>query len=284
MRSEWDGETALLRRHLIRCGDSLCEEQDLSGQVANALFDLGEIDSTGARYFTRDRLRSVRELSSATEFPLSRFDYGPFGWRNSLFGSNTSIFGYSGLETYTEDQLLAARERILAPGIGSWTSEDPASDGRSYSTFRYVRNNPMTWIDPTGREEEAPGFWKKCTSLLPKLFKRVAAAGGVAVVGKTVVDRVWCWKEALKCIEEGKVRCKCKIKEEWGRDSQGQPLWDPNNYRRDQCAQDEADCCNSKLRKCEAKTLNPLPSMHLPPYDPTDCLEGKGLGPEVCEP
>ena len=70
--------------------------------------------------------------------------------------------GFAGADEDTETGLDNLVGRIYDPQVGRFISADPfVSDpywGQSYNRYSYVSNNPMTFTDPTGFQEDyGPG-------------------------------------------------------------------------------------------------------------------------------
>ncbi len=60
---------------------------------------------------------------------------------------------FTGHERDAETGMLYAGARYYMPNIGRWTSVDPlAGKFPSYSPYNYVANNPLSYVDPDGRE------------------------------------------------------------------------------------------------------------------------------------
>jgi RHS repeat-associated protein len=94
---------------------------------------------------------------------VERLAYEPFGQRrfpngtsdpgNTLFGVTTDR-GFTSHEHLDEVALIHMNGRVYDPVIGRFTTPDPnVPDPRSLQSFNrysYVRNNPLTGVDPSG--------------------------------------------------------------------------------------------------------------------------------------
>ena len=128
----------------------------------------GPAQTPGTRYLTTDHLGSTRLVTDASGNVLSRHDYLPFGEEISAgIGGRTAAMGYvannsltqrfTGKERDAETGLDYSFARYLSSAQGRFTSPDaPFADQdsaypQSWNLYTYVRNNPLRYIDPTGR-------------------------------------------------------------------------------------------------------------------------------------
>lgn len=133
---------------------------------------LATIDNPGVsetkNYLTPDHLGTPRIVTNGAGSVVSRHDYKPFGSEiDAQTGSRSPSQGYgamdsvnqkfTGYERDTETSLDFARARYYAGSTGRFTSADRmfadqhAISPQSWNLYVYVRNNPLTYIDPTGR-------------------------------------------------------------------------------------------------------------------------------------
>jgi RHS repeat-associated protein len=67
----------------------------------------------------------------------------------------TIAFGFTGVYFDTATSLNYHRNRWYDPAVGRWLSEDPSGfEGDPGNLYRYVRNSPTNFIDPSGLEGE----------------------------------------------------------------------------------------------------------------------------------
>ncbi len=119
-------------------------------------------------YLTNDHLGSPRINTDAIGNVIARHDYHPFGEEITfaVASQRTSVLGYTGdtirnqftgYERDDETGLDFAQARMYSKGLGRFTTTDPllasatASDSQSWNRFSYVLNNPLKFIDPTGK-------------------------------------------------------------------------------------------------------------------------------------
>jgi RHS repeat-associated protein len=74
-------------------------------------------------------------------------------------GSQGKIHGFTGHPHDDDLGLIDMGGRVYSPSTRQFITPDPL--GRlGASPYSYVRNNPLTWIDPSGFTEEEPeGHW-----------------------------------------------------------------------------------------------------------------------------
>ncbi|NMC19273.1 MAG: RHS repeat-associated core domain-containing protein [Thermogutta sp.] len=76
--------------------------------------------------------------------------------------------------------------RWYDPAVGRWLSEYPISyKGGDFNLYRYCRNNPVVYVDPTGLVEcKCPPTRKECDAVLDQIIKSIAQVAGKASDGK----------------------------------------------------------------------------------------------------
>ncbi len=150
----------------VYSGDQLLFVRGASGAISDVLlpgptgqtlaqdhFDTGAPgDQDNAAWLLHDHERSVRYvLNSAQADALVQ--YNAFG---EIVGANTpadahSLLGYTGQVFDFETGLSYYNARYYDPATGRFLSEDPIGfAGGDANLYRYVGNNPVNAIDPTG--------------------------------------------------------------------------------------------------------------------------------------
>jgi RHS repeat-associated protein len=123
----------------------------------------------GTSYLTSDHLGSTRVVTKADGTVKARYDYLPFGDElGSGIGGRTVGMGYSAADS--TNQKFTQKERDNESGLdyflaryyssaqGRFTSPDDirndshVGDPQSWNRYAYVRNNPLHYIDPTGKD------------------------------------------------------------------------------------------------------------------------------------
>jgi RHS repeat-associated protein len=104
-------------------------------------------------WYLPDRLGTIRDLISNSGGIIDHVDYSAFGTvlDESSPTSGDRMMGFAEMERDTVTGLNLAVNRVLNPGTGRWTSQDP--DGftaEDTDLYRYTFNLPTALIDPTG--------------------------------------------------------------------------------------------------------------------------------------
>jgi RHS repeat-associated protein len=156
LRHFTNGTEASLRR-FVWCDDSLCEERDGTSVVTKRFYQQGmKIESglaTGAFFYTRDHLGSIRELTDSIGNIRARYTYDPYGRRAQVAGDLQTDFGYAGMFFVSEVGLSLTRFRAYDAELARWLSRDPlrkAELNEGPNLYAYVRNNPVNLTDPLG--------------------------------------------------------------------------------------------------------------------------------------
>jgi RHS repeat-associated protein len=135
---------------------------DLNGsnQLQMRRLYLDTVDSVFARissggtaaWYLPDHLGSVRDIIDSPANNLDHVDYDAFGnVTNETQSSNGDRYKWTGRELDTETGCQYNRARYYNPGSGRWTSQDPRGFGANDpDLYRYVRNSPLTLVDPSG--------------------------------------------------------------------------------------------------------------------------------------
>lgn len=150
-----------------RVGSDTLSESDLSGNIsADYAFFNGmrvarrDVPSNTVHFYMLDQLGTTRMVltpTSATAVTVDEdADYYPYGGEIVVSGSSTAThYKFTGKERDAESDLdyFGARHygsslgRFMVPDDGS---DQDAADPQSWNLYGYVRNNPLTNVDPDG--------------------------------------------------------------------------------------------------------------------------------------
>jgi RHS repeat-associated protein len=103
--------------------------------------------------YVPDPLGSTVALLDNTQTKTDTFSYWPYGEDTHLTGTTPTPFRYVGTKGYYRDSATKTyvRARYLVTSTSRWLTEDPISfKGGDWNLYRYVKNNPMSWVDPSG--------------------------------------------------------------------------------------------------------------------------------------
>lgn len=100
-----------------------------------------------------DRLGSIRWTTDAAGAVSQSIAYDAFGNPSPATGPSLSPFGFTGREWDSETGHWFFRSRSYDPRSGSFLSPDPIGFlSGDLNLYRYVHNDPVNHIDPTGAE------------------------------------------------------------------------------------------------------------------------------------
>jgi len=141
-------------------GDNLVEELDGNANaVAKYTQGLGidepfsMLRSGAASYYTADALGSITTLTSSGGSVANTYIYDSFGRLTASTGTLTNPFQYTGRDYDPESGERYYRARYFDPNVGRFVSEDPIRFYGGTNFYRYVRNNPVRYIDRFGLED-----------------------------------------------------------------------------------------------------------------------------------
>ncbi|XXY20353.1 RHS repeat-associated core domain-containing protein [Sorangium sp. So ce216] len=122
----------------------------------------------GTRYVHVDHLGSVDALTDEDGAVVERRSYDPFGQRrNPVWGrpapasfESTTTRGFTGHEGDDELGLVNMKGRMYDPRVGRFLTTDPLvqapMSGQSCNPYSYVRNSPLSYVDPSGFQGTLP--------------------------------------------------------------------------------------------------------------------------------
>jgi RHS repeat-associated protein len=108
----------------------------------------------GARWTLTDHQGTVRRLLDSTGHEVAAFRWDSYG--NPLSASGTDPdgagrFAFAGREWDAATGLYFNRARYYDPDLGRFISVDPLGfDSGESNLYRYARNSPLVYTDPTG--------------------------------------------------------------------------------------------------------------------------------------
>jgi RHS repeat-associated protein len=197
----YDGEGRRVQK--VSSGVTTVYVYDAAGEVA-AEYSTGPPAPTGTQYLTADHLGSTRLVSNASGAVAGYHDYLPFGeeipspvgGRGSLYWAAEGVtHKFTGKERDTETSSSAMLgldyfgARYFSSTMGRFASPDAplvdqdSEDGQSWSLYGYVRNNPLKFIDPTGRDCIYTSTFSQSARTVQVEAGSCSQAGGTYVAG-----------------------------------------------------------------------------------------------------
>jgi len=106
---------------------------------------------SGSYYtYQRDGLGSTSKITDASQATVNSYIYGPWGDTSSS-GSLSNPFRYTGREANSGSSLYHYRARAYDPEARRFLQKDPAGMCDGTNPYPYVRNNPTSRLDPSGK-------------------------------------------------------------------------------------------------------------------------------------
>lgn len=147
--AEVDGNNAVIRKYMW--GMDLSQSRQGAGGVAGLLVET----SGSADYLTcYDGNGNITGLIKADDGQrLATYAFGPFGEPLRATGAMAASnpFPFSTKYQDQETGLLYYGFRYYQPTTGRWLSRDPIEESGGSNLNGFVYNNPIKWIDDTGR-------------------------------------------------------------------------------------------------------------------------------------
>ena len=167
-----------------RIGDSV-----IHVKTTPAATDTAATATSAFEYLHRDHLGSVEAVTDASGAELAVLGHDPYGerrdedWTAQLTPTEVEELraehgervsrGYTGHEHLDRTGLIHMNGRVYDPRLGRFLSPDPIvgdpTSSQSWNLYSYVRNNPVSYVDPTGltlcdpricnRGSSTPGGW-----------------------------------------------------------------------------------------------------------------------------
>ncbi len=133
--------------------------QVLSDGTNTYLYGNGRLTQYQAamQYFGADGLGSVRQIIDASAQVVGSSRYDPYGSLMSQSGA-TSVFAFAGEQQDSYIKLLYLRARWYDYGTGRFTQPDTIisdyANPQNINGYAYVVNNPVLYVDPSGRTRD----------------------------------------------------------------------------------------------------------------------------------
>jgi RHS repeat-associated protein len=122
-----------------------------------------------ASFYNADGLGSVTSLSNGAGALAQTYSSDSFGKQTASSGSSTNPFQYAARESDAETNLYFYRTRYYDPSTGRFMNEDLIRFEGGSDFYTYVRNSPVSFIDPLGLNAKPapPGLINQLQGLFP---------------------------------------------------------------------------------------------------------------------
>ena len=193
--------SSLQIRYYFYAGEQLLAEKAPGGGVIHYLSGSGldnwlarQPAGQGVEWFLKDRLGSVKSIINNQGNILESYEYSVFGSRSINSSPNPLItpnsIGFTGREYDQETGLYYYRARYYEPSLGKFLSNDPLGfDAGDYNLSRYVMNDPLSFVDPTGMvsSSEYASFQSRVVLAVQECIKQL----GIGIVENAATAGVY---------------------------------------------------------------------------------------------
>jgi RHS repeat-associated protein len=180
-------------------GSGTLTERYLTDPNALSQF-VGQVNSSGTpQWFLTDNINSIRQVVSTSGTSLDAITYNPYGGLvTQTNATNAPRFGYASGEQDSILGIYRFNGRWYNPTTGEWLSQDPLGLDPDTNSYRYVENDPINSIDPSGLQRQMvprptagsavppPGFFDT-PSVSPIGLPRNVYEGAVTKIGSLIV-------------------------------------------------------------------------------------------------
>jgi len=106
---------------------------------------------TNTYYYHADGLGSITSLTNVSGNVVQTYSYDSFG-NITQTGSISQPYAFTSREYDSETGMYFYRARYYDPKVGRFVTKDPIGfAGGDENLYAYVGNNPVIWIDPSGK-------------------------------------------------------------------------------------------------------------------------------------
>lgn len=189
-------------------GKAALTEQKL--YVGNLVITKRSNNSTDSfLYLHKDHQGSTTTITDAAGSSVQQFVYDPWGKQTAVFDTGllanyttpATTKGYTGHEHISHLDLIHMNGRIYDATIGRFMQADPfiqaPTDTQSYNRYSYVKNNPMSYTDPSGffldkLWKGVKKYWRVALAIVATVYLGPLATQfwGSAIVGGAVTGFV----------------------------------------------------------------------------------------------
>ena len=135
--------------------EDITEERPSTGNTIRYVHGIGvdqplaSVEAGAVTYFLTDHLGSVLQTTNTLGTVTLTRQYD--AWGNLVQGSAIAGYAFTGREWDPETGLYYSRARYYDARAARFLSEDPTGMADGTNRYRYVANNPLRYVDPTGQ-------------------------------------------------------------------------------------------------------------------------------------
>ncbi|WP_412522145.1 FG-GAP-like repeat-containing protein [Shewanella algae] len=144
-------------------------------------------------YLHKDHQGSTTTITNKSGNVVQQFTYDPWGKQTAAYSHSllndyiapAASKGYTGHEGIDNLNLIHMNGRIYDPTLGRFLQADPhiqaPTDTQSYNRYSYVKNNPMSYTDPSGfffdkLWKEIKKYWRVALAIVATIYLGPIAA------------------------------------------------------------------------------------------------------------
>jgi RHS repeat-associated protein len=168
------------------------DEANLAGTTQNEYVFFGgkrvarrDVPTGHKHYYFSDHLGSASVITSDLGVIQEESDYFPYGGEIAITNGDPNNYKFTGKERDSESGLDNFGARYDASSLGRFMSPDPVHilkqklvDPQQWNMYAYVRNNPLRFVDPTGKWVELVGNDEERKKALEALQKATGDKNG----------------------------------------------------------------------------------------------------------
>src|SRR6266478_592065 len=124
-----------------------------------------DLPGGAVRYYFSDHLGTASVVTDNLGVIKDESDYYPYGGERIVTNSDSNRYKFTGKERDTESNLNYFGARHYGSSMARFLQPDPVSgtplhiiDPQRWNMYAYVVNNPLTYIDPDGRDAAVATF------------------------------------------------------------------------------------------------------------------------------
>jgi RHS repeat-associated protein len=203
---------------------NIVEELDSSGAVQAEYTQGSGIDEplamlrgASSHYYEADGLGSVTSLTDSGGTVGETYKYDAYGNLTSGGTTLNNPFRYTAREWDADAGMYYYRARYYHPILSRFLSEDHTRFKADSNFYRYVANNPVNLVDPSGLRPKDPFQWRYCSGSEIAICRATCAARGQVYQSCRVVRVFRFGPRGLSVGPEwidGRMSCACRDKNE----------------------------------------------------------------------